>query len=326
MGVAFALRFDLRNPAFADTTMADRYAAALDMCEWADELGCAAIVLSEHHGSDDGYLPSPLPMAAAVAARTRNVAISIAALIAPFYEPIRLAEDLLVLDHLSRGRIDLVLAVGYVRQEFELFGVPSRERGARLETAVATLRAAFTGQPFEHEGRTVQLTPAPYRPDGIRITLGGSSEPAARRAARIGDGFIPSTPDSWEHYRDEAIALGQPDPGPCFIPPVRTVALAEDAEAGWRQMAPFFGHEMNAYGAWQEQEQIASPYHPVADDAELRASGRYAVLTPAEHVAELAEDPFPFVIFHPMCGGMPIDLAWSSLRLFEREVLPALAG
>jgi alkanesulfonate monooxygenase SsuD/methylene tetrahydromethanopterin reductase-like flavin-dependent oxidoreductase (luciferase family) len=185
MGLAFALRFDLRNPAFAGTALADRYDAALEMAEWADGLGCATVVLSEHHASPDGYLPSPITMAAAMAARTQDVRFTIAALIAPFYEPVRLAEDLLVLDHLSRGRVDLVLAAGYVRQEFELFGIPSRERGARLTEAVAVLRAAFAGDPFEHQGRTIQLTPGPYREGGLAITLGGSSAAAAPGGDRL---------------------------------------------------------------------------------------------------------------------------------------------
>jgi hypothetical protein len=103
------------------------------------------------------------------------------------------------------------------------------------------------------------------------------------------------------------------------------VALATDPEEGWRQMAPFFRHEMEAYGAWQAQEGIASPYQSVADDEELRSSGRYAVLTPADFVEELRAEPFAFTILHPLCGGMPIDLAWESLRLFEREVLPAFS-
>ncbi len=326
MAVMFALRFDLRNPELAGSTMSERYEALLEMAEWADELGCASIVLSEHHGSADGYLPSPLPMAAAIAARTRNVRISIAALIAPFYEPIRLAEDLLVLDHLSKGRIDLVVAGGYVRQEFELFGVPSRERAARVREAVHVLRGAFSGEPFEHQGRTVDLTPRPYRQGGLPITMGGSSEPAARRAAQIADAFIPSVPEVWEFYRDEMLQLGKPDPGPCIIPEEnRIVALAKDADEGWRQMAPFFRHETDAYGAWQAQEQVGSPYRTVADLDELKARGQYAVLTPDAFVAELQAAPFPFTLLHPLCGGMPIELAWSSLRLFEHEVMPAFA-
>jgi alkanesulfonate monooxygenase SsuD/methylene tetrahydromethanopterin reductase-like flavin-dependent oxidoreductase (luciferase family) len=322
MSVFFGLRFDFRNPTFAGTTTADRYAAALDMAEWADRLGCVNITLSEHHGSADGYLPSPLPMLAAMAARTTNVGFMIAALIVPFHDPLRLAEDLVVLDHLTRGRVDAILAGGYVREEFEMFGVPSNERGKRVREAIATLQAAFTGEPFEYRGRTVQVTPPPYRPGGPGLSLGGSSEAAARRAARLGVGFLPSLPEVWDFYRDEVQQLGGADPGPSIIGKNRTIALAEDPERGWKEMAPFFLHENNAYGAWQAQDDVGSPYVTVDDPEELRERGSYAVLTPDELIAELREAPFPFVLFHPMCGGMPIDLAWSSLRLFEHEVLP----
>jgi alkanesulfonate monooxygenase SsuD/methylene tetrahydromethanopterin reductase-like flavin-dependent oxidoreductase (luciferase family) len=198
------------------------------------------------------------------------------------------------------------------------------ERPKRVTEAVRTLKAAFSGDPFEFRGRTVQLTPSPFRPGGPSITLGGSSEAAARRAARIGDGFIPTTPEVWEPYRDEVQRLGRPDPGPSPIGTTSVVAFAEDAEEGWEQMAPFFLHEMNAYGAWQAQDDLASPYRTVKDVDELRATGSYRVLTPGEFIAEQALTPVPHVGLHPMCGGIPPELAWSSLRLFEREVLPAL--
>ena len=325
MSALFGLRFDFRNPAFAGTTNAERYAAALDMAEWADGLGCVSIAVSEHHTSPDGYLPSPLPMAAAMVARTTNVQFMVAALIAPFYDALRLAEDMTVLDNLSRGRVDLILAGGYVREEFAMYGVPMSERARRVTETVATLRAAFTGEPFEFRGRTVRITPPPYRPDGPAIMLGGSSEPAARRAARIADGFIPSVPEVWDFYRDEVQRLGRSDPGPSPIGENRTVALATDADKGWEQMGPYFLHETNAYGAWQAQDDIASPYRTVDDVDELKAKGQYAVLTPDELIAELKAAPFPFAFFHPLCGGIPPDLAWSSLRLFENEVLPAFA-
>jgi len=321
--VLFGLRFDLRNPDIAGTNMADRYAAALDMAEWADGLGCVSIALQEHHGSADGYLPSPIPMLAAMAARTKNVRFMVAALVAPFYDPLRLAEDLAVLDNLSRGRVDLVVGGGYVHEEFAMYGVPMKERGRRVVEAVTTLRAAFTGEPFEYRGRTVRVTPAPFRQGGPKLLLGGSTEKAARRAAHIGDGFIPPVPEVWEFYRDEMLKIGRPDPGPCPIGETVTVALAEDPEKGWEQMGPFFLHETNAYGAWQAQDNLAAPYHTVTDLDELRASGKYRVLTPEEFVADLKAAPFPFAQFHPMCGGIPPELAWSSLRLFEKEVLPA---
>ncbi len=319
----FGLRFDFRNPDASGTTMAERYTAALDMTEWADRLGCVSIAVSEHHGSPDGYLPSPIPMLAAMAARTTNVRFLVAALIAPFHDPLRLAEDMVVLDNLSKGRVDLIVAGGYVHEEFAMFDVPMNERPQRVTETVTTLRAAFSGEPFEYRSRTVHVTPPPFRPGGPSILLGGSSEPAARRAARIADGFIPSVPEVWDFYRDEVQKRGRPDPGPSPIGETRVVALAEDPETGWEQMAPFFLHETNAYGAWQAQDDVSSPYRSVADVDALRASGQYRVLTPGQYVEELRASPFPFAQLHPLCGGMPPELAWSSLRLFEREVRPA---
>ncbi|HVT20038.1 MAG TPA: LLM class flavin-dependent oxidoreductase [Mycobacteriales bacterium] len=320
----FGLRFDFRNPGFAGVTMADRYAAALDMAEWADGLGCVSITVSEHHGSADGYLPSPLPMLAAMAARTTNVNLMVAAVIVPFYDPLRLAEDILVLDNLSKGRVNVILAGGYVRDEFDMFGVSLAERGKRVTEAVETLRAAFAGESFDFRGRKVRVTPEPYREGGPSLILGGSSEVAARRAARIADGFIPSVPQVWDAYRDETVKIGKADPGPNPMPAARTIALAADPEAGWRAHAPYFLHETNAYGAWLAANDGGGPYREMQDVDALRAGKEYAVLTPEQMVAELKQAPFPFAMFHPMCGGTPPELAWTSLELFETEVLNAL--
>jgi alkanesulfonate monooxygenase SsuD/methylene tetrahydromethanopterin reductase-like flavin-dependent oxidoreductase (luciferase family) len=320
--VLFGLRFDLRNPAFAGVDMADRYQAALDMCEWADERGALYVIVSEHHGSDDGYLPSALVMAAAIAARTTTVAIGINALIAPFHDPLRLAEDAAVVDLLSRGRLNLTIAGGYVAEEFEMFGVPIAERPARVREAVATLKAAWTGEPFEHRGRTVRVLPTPSQPGGPRIMLGGSSEAAARRAARIADGFMPSEPRCWEFYRDECLKLGKPDPGPGFTGHGHVVVLAEDPDSAWTELGPYLMHETNAYGAWQAAADIEATYRPVTDIAELRAGSQYRILTPDGYAAELAAaGDRALATLHPMVGGIPPELAWRSLRLFEKACL-----
>jgi alkanesulfonate monooxygenase SsuD/methylene tetrahydromethanopterin reductase-like flavin-dependent oxidoreductase (luciferase family) len=258
-----------------------------------------------------------------MAARTTTVRFGVAALIAPFYDPIRLAEDMIVLDHLSEGRIDLIVAGGYVREEFEMYGVPMNERPKRVAETIATLKAAFAGKPFDYRGRTVHVTPAPYREGGPTLVLGGSSEAAARRAARLADGFLPSVPEVWEFYRDEMHVLGKPDPGPCPIGANRIVALADNVDEGWSQLGPYFLHEMNAYGRWQAENVSAASYRVVKDIDELRTLDDYAVLTPEEYVDELKQAPFPMALLHPMCGGIPPELAWSSLRLLERDVMPA---
>ncbi|MGA9674915.1 MAG: LLM class flavin-dependent oxidoreductase, partial [Mycobacterium sp.] len=98
----FTMRFDMRDPAWG-AAPAELYAAVPEMCAWAEEHGGLAAVLCEHHGSEDGYLPSPLILAPAIAARTQRLALSLI-LILPFYEPVRLAEDMAVLDIISNGR------------------------------------------------------------------------------------------------------------------------------------------------------------------------------------------------------------------------------
>jgi alkanesulfonate monooxygenase SsuD/methylene tetrahydromethanopterin reductase-like flavin-dependent oxidoreductase (luciferase family) len=285
------------------------------------------IVLSEHHGSDDGYLPSPLTMAAAMAARTENVRIVVAAFVAAFHDPLRLAEDIAVVDLISRGRLDVVVTNGYVTGEFAMFGEALSDRVQHTTETVAVLKAAWTGEPFEYRGRRARITPTPYRAGGPPISLGGSTEAAARRAARIADGFFPSNPELWEAYRAEVVGLGRPDPGPSMTGDTSTFHLARDAEQGWADYAPFAMHEVNAYGTWMAEAGLgaAGGYEPVADADALRATGQYRVLTPDVFTAELrAAGPFGYAMFHPMCGGVPPQMAWESLRLFETEVLPRL--
>ncbi|MGH8977612.1 MAG: LLM class flavin-dependent oxidoreductase, partial [Acidimicrobiia bacterium] len=150
------MRFDLRR-ARDTTSTTDLVRAAIDMVEWADTRGCAIVVLSEHHASPDGYLPSPMMVASAMAARTQQVHITIAAALLPFYDPIRLAEDMAVLDHISAGRVSYVLGLGYRAEEFAMYGVPMAQRGRIADRNLTLLLAAKTGEPVDHEGRTIQV-------------------------------------------------------------------------------------------------------------------------------------------------------------------------
>ena len=179
----------------------NRYGLLLDGAKFADRNGFAAVWTPERHfHSFGGLYPNPSVTGAAVAAVTERIQIRAGSVVAPLHNPLRIAEDLCVLDNLSRGRLSLIIGAGYAPHEFEMFDVELRERPQRVTELVTTLRNAFTGEPFEYHDRTVQITPPPYQPGGPRISLGGASEGAARRAARIGDGFVPSTGDVWEFY------------------------------------------------------------------------------------------------------------------------------
>src|ERR1700687_4474930 len=142
----FIMRFGMRSNTSDPATRAEMYGAALDMASWAETRGCIATVLSEHHGVDDGYLPSPVPLAAAVAARTSTMTISVAALLLALYEPVKLAEDLAVVDLISRGRVSYVIGIGYRNEEFAMFGVDRRRRAALVEDRIALLRRLWAGE------------------------------------------------------------------------------------------------------------------------------------------------------------------------------------
>ena len=158
------------------------YGAVLDMASWAETRGCFATVLSEHHAADDGYLPSPVPLAAAIAARTSTMAINVAALLVSLYEPVKLAEDLAVVDLISRGRVSYVVGIGYRDEEFDMFGVDRRGRGKLVEARIGLLRRLWNGDEVEFDGRRARVTPLPYTPGGPMLAYGGGTEVAARRA------------------------------------------------------------------------------------------------------------------------------------------------
>src|SRR5262249_61088653 len=108
----YTLRFDMRAPSWAGPA-ADLYAAAIDMCAWAETRGAALAVLSEHHGADDGHLPAPLLLASAIAARTRSLAILLAAVPIPMWDVVRLAEEMSVLHLIRRGRVSYAFRGGH---------------------------------------------------------------------------------------------------------------------------------------------------------------------------------------------------------------------
>jgi len=320
------LRFDLRAPEFG-APAGDLYRACLDMAEWGDKNGLDMVVLSEHHGAEDGYLPAPLTMAAAVAGRTRRIGINIAALLVPLYDPIRLAEQLAVLDLASGGRVSIVAGAGYRYEEFEMAGIDRKQRGKILEENIRVMQQAWTGEPFEWRGRKVVVTPRPLTRPHPMIMIGGSTEIAARRAARLRLPLFPSAadPQLLKWYRDECKAQGW-DGGFAALPSgPGGIFVADDVDATWEIVGPHVLHEAQVYAAWQTPGQSSHVHIEAQTVDDVRASDVYQVLTPDECV-KLAESEGPTgsLVFHPLIGGLDPEFGWASLRLFAAEVLPQL--
>jgi alkanesulfonate monooxygenase SsuD/methylene tetrahydromethanopterin reductase-like flavin-dependent oxidoreductase (luciferase family) len=318
--------FDLRAPACGASRRA-LFAAALDFAQWADEHGFDVLGLGEHHLAEDGYNPSPLVLASAMAGRTRRIRLRTSVLLAPFYEPIRLAEDTAVLQLLSGGRLELGVGFGYRPAEFALFGQRVEERFDLTCRMVRMLKQAWTGEEFEWNGRHCRIAPVPDVPPPI--LLGGMSPKVARTAARIADGFlVPLFPSKvWQSYREACLALGMPDPGAYPKQGPTFLWVSEDPQRDWEWIAPHVLHVLDSYARWTS-EAYGKPIGPYAGGMTadtVRQSGAYRVLTPEQTIA-LARDlgDHGSLYLTPLLGGIAPERARTMLDLFAREVLPHL--
>lgn len=325
------VRFDMRCPGLDRDRSRRQYETALEMARFADQKGFDMLVLSEHHGADDGYLPSPLVMAGAVAGATERIPINIAALLVPLHDPIRLAEDIAVLDLLSGGRISIVAGLGYRPVEYAMFEREWKRRGNRMDECLEVMLKAWRGEPFEYEGETVQVTPLPVQQPYPMIMVGGSGEAAAKRAARLGLGFFPPLGDEKlvEIYRQECERLGKA-PGLVLAPSKLqpgTVFVSEDPDRTWSEIGEHLLHDAVTYDSWQTPDIRSSVRSGARTVEELRAEGVYQILTPDECVALAAElGPFGAITHHPLCGATPPEQGWASLELFTEAVLPRMRG
>ena len=323
MSLLTALRLNMTNIADPAAHHGDRYRAALEMAEYADAQGFTAISGEEHHLAATGWLPSPLILAAALAGRTHKARISINALIVPLYDPIRLAEDIAVLDNLAQGRFSFVAGMGYRPEEYHAAGKNWSQRGALMDHCLSVLLKAWGDQPFDYEGALLNVTPKPHtRPHPI-VFVGGMSAAAARRAARFGLPFSPpmAMPDVEAVYQEELRKHGKtgfvyhPENG-------STVTLLHaDPDEAWARYGVFILNEANEYSGWKRCGVPRPNETAAASIEELRRLNNMEILTPAQLIDQIRGGRKEVVI-NPLVGGLPIDEGWSSLHLLTDEVLP----
>ena len=318
------VRFNLVEPGATPASLSARYRAALDMAAYADEHGITTVQTEEHHGVDNNWLPSPFAFAGAVFGATRRIAVTVSAVIGPLHDPLRLAEEIAVLDLLSGGRLVTVAGIGYRPEEYALFDVEWRRRGRLQDELLETLLKAWTGEEFEYRGRTVRITPRPFTDPHPLLLVGGSSKAAARRAARLGLPFFPSAhlPELEAYYKERLVEYGTE--GWTMMPTAETPLLhiAENPDEAWARHGEHFLHEARTYASWQSGDIRSAVRSAAANVEELRAEGVYRILTPDECVEQGLDN----LVLHPLAGGMPVEEGWRSLRLFAEEVLPALGG
>ncbi len=269
------VRFNCIQPGLDPAEMSARYRAFVDMAEYADAHGLQAISLEEHHGATNGWSPSPLIMAGLVFGRTQRIMATLNALLAPLHDPLRLAEDIAVLDLASGGRFVVTAGIGYRESEYAAHGKDWAKRGALQDEAIDTMLKAWTGEPFEYRGTTVQVSPRPFTQPHPTLMLGGSSKVAVRRAARFGLPYLPpaNLPELEAYYYEQCAEYGTQ--GFCAMPPEHTAMtfVAEDPERVWRDLGQHFFEESSTYASWQPPGQTSSVHSHATSIDELRGRG-----------------------------------------------------
>src|ERR1051326_5017445 len=334
----FGFAEDFRNPRQWRRPFPELYRAILEQIARAEKLGYDNVWLSEHHFTADGYNPSLLPTAAAVAARTERIRIGTFILLLPFQHPVRPAEDVTCVDILSGGRFDLGVGQGYSHHEFEALCMPRAERSARLAEGLELLQRLWREERVTFDGRFTKvcdlaLSPRPVQRPHPPLWIGARTEKATRRAARIGCHLMATLgPDPAPGYVDELRACGR-NPADYSIAQLRMVYVAESEDQAWEDTQEHIFSMMEYYG-----EILGEANDVPGDDKmwtierpqDIRSSGfgrAVMIGTPDQVAKKLEHFEREYLCTHfvmmTQLPGLDPRKGTRSLELFAKEVMPA---
>jgi alkanesulfonate monooxygenase SsuD/methylene tetrahydromethanopterin reductase-like flavin-dependent oxidoreductase (luciferase family) len=316
--VKLGLYFDVRNPERTRAGASRAYEFALEMCEEADRLGAHSIWLSEHHRFEDDYLPQPLTLAAAVAARTRSIRIGTAVMLAPLRSAALIAEEAAVVDQISHGRLELGLGAGYRASEFELYGVPFK---APIATTLA--RAAEVRRLWD----TGAVGPAPLQ-ERVPIWLGFQGPVGARRAGQAGEGLLSCKPELTEPYRAGLQEGGHPPDAARMAGPIYAF-VTDDPERDWPKVAPHLAYQRDTYARHAADDpSLISPVDPEKIRSHGLSPNGFLISVPEDAARQikgyLAHTPVAEIFIWARIGDMPEALAAQHVQTLCRELAPML--
>ena len=314
------------------------YRDTIELVKRVETRGLDGAWVSEHHGSADGYLPSLLPMLAALAAVTDRIELGTGVVLAPFHDPIRLAEDFAVVDQISGGRVICGLGIGWREEEFRQFNIEVSSRVRRLEEIVDILRLAWREERFDYAGKHYSYSAAAVTPKPARIPpilVGGFVDDAIRRAGRIGDGYISSRaqPDRVaEAFRlaaRERTEAGRE--GPPVVALFQNAFVTEDPERDWPMVRAGIGHQLGVYAGWRKGTDVPGAPLEVTrpDEDDIRRTTAFGTPDEVLHVLEplaevLGSYPESHLILRLHYPGMEAGPAAHAIDLFAERVAPGL--
>jgi alkanesulfonate monooxygenase SsuD/methylene tetrahydromethanopterin reductase-like flavin-dependent oxidoreductase (luciferase family) len=320
------------------------YREIVELAVEAERIGLESVWTSEHHFVDDGYMPSQLPVLAAIAARTDRIALGTGVLLAPMFDPLHLAEDAATVDLLSNGRLILGLGIGWRKEEFVGLGGAEGHKGRRLEAIIEVLRQAWADDLARGDRHRIyrypepgfNVTPKPARSGGPPIWIGAGASVAVERAGRIANGYISSGATAAKIaeraalVRQGAEAAGR-DPATVTIAVHRPTFVWRDGDpwATIRDHAHYMSWKYEdmdeAYGSLERRLPPALTPEP-----EAAVRGRAIVGTPEQVAGEIAAyrdalGPDGHFIARSYFPGLDPGIQRETLRLFGEEVRALLA-
>jgi alkanesulfonate monooxygenase SsuD/methylene tetrahydromethanopterin reductase-like flavin-dependent oxidoreductase (luciferase family) len=330
----FGLFYDFRNPAAWQRPYADIYSEIFEQIVWAEGHGFDNVWLSEHHLVEDGYAPGTLPIAAAIAARTKTIRIGTAIMILPLHNPIRVAEDAATVDVISGGRFELGVAPGYKVEEYESFGIPKQERGGRTNEGLEIIRRLLEGETLTYKGKyyevvRAKIAPPPVQQPRLPLWAGGFTPASTQRAARYADGFLAVGGPSKELFDSYVAALqdlGKPTRDLRVGGGYFWLIPALDPEKSWAEAAPHVLYQLNLYAEWFARSGM--PLLPHIRDAEhLRELGILNIVDVDTCIAMIQGMvngvPLTHYYSFTLPPGLPASWIQPHLELFAGKVIPA---
>ncbi len=323
----FGVAYDFRNPPDSGLDNPSLYAAILDQVTWLDGLGLDLAWFTEHHFVDDGYLPSWVPIAGAMAARTKRIRFNTDICLLPFNHPIRLAEDLAVLDNLSNGRVEIGCGMGYAPHEFRGFGLPVSRRVSLTNEGVEVLKRCFAGERFSFHGKRyhfddVRIAPNYVQVGGPPLWLAAMSRGSAERAAGHRTHFLPqgARDQVLDPWRESLRAAGD-DASRYRVGIIRGCLVTDEKERDWPSVREAERYRMRLYSrffAEAKQSGLGGGEAPIPQSW---------IVGDVDHcVAELVDFIKTFGITDIVTWGVPPGIApqdmTESLAAFATRVVP----
>jgi alkanesulfonate monooxygenase SsuD/methylene tetrahydromethanopterin reductase-like flavin-dependent oxidoreductase (luciferase family) len=321
---ALGLFVDLRRLAGSTRSPASHVSRTLDLLAGAEGLGCEAVWFTEHHGFEDGYLPQPLVLAAALATRTKAMRLGTAVLLAGLRHPRHIAEEAALVDLISDGRVELGLGAGYAQDEYDAFGVDMAARFDRTDaTALEVQRLLASGE----------VTPGPVQ-QPLPLWLGYQGPKGAARAGRAGLGLLSLDRTLVAPYR-AGLEEGGRDWSHARMGGLLEIIVADDPPRAAERLLPHWLHQQNSYRALRRKPD-GTKLSPIQLDrareslAETGRLGSLQVLDVDGAIAVLRQRTEGLRALHAYAwlslGDMPDDLTERHLELWCGPVRRGLAA